>query len=273
VLFIATLASMQCFWSLDEPTRAAFIGAAAAFATAAITLLGVGIGLYVNRKSQQEERRLKLRREVYLNAANRYAASAQVLSLVADPSVDMRTIASPVIGEFAAAVAQIQLVGSERAMRAAVVLHREYVKIYTAMVVRRMPLEELKHMIDANNVRIAQIFNLQVQAEPAIRMALQELANLQNQNNALLRQLFEGQLRLTREIVEEFDKLAPLAMEATFAAKQEFGIQVEETPYVQFITESTRNMKESVLRSLEDVERRIAQISQPSTPTNPERES
>jgi hypothetical protein len=269
---------MQCFWSLDETTRAALIGAAAAFVTAVITLLGVGLGLYLNRKSQQEERRLNLRREVYLNAANRYAASAQVLSLVADPSVDTRP-GSPVIGEFAAAVAQIQLVGHERAMRAAVVLHREYVKIYTAMIVRRIPLDELKHMIDANNVRIAQISNLTLQAEPERRMASQELAILQNQNAALFRQLFEGQMRLTREIVEEFDKLAPLAMEATFAAKQEFGIQVEEKPYAQFMTESTQNMKESVLRSLEDVEQRIAQIEQriaqvgqPSAPTNPGRE-
>src|SRR5207302_6845988 len=108
---------LHWFWSLDQPTRAALIGAAAAFATAALTLVGVGVGLYANRKSQQEERRLTLRREVYLNAANRYAASTQVLSLIADPAVDIRTIASPVIGEFAAAVAQIQLVGHDRVMR------------------------------------------------------------------------------------------------------------------------------------------------------------
>jgi hypothetical protein len=264
---------MQCFWSLDEPTRAAFIGAAATFFTAAITLLGVGIGLYVNRKSQQEERRLTLRREVYLNAANRYAAATQVLSLVANPFVDIQIIATPVIGEFAAAVAQIQLVGHERAMKAAIALQHEFVTVYTAMIVRRMPLEHLKNMLDANNARIAQISNLQLQAEPAVRAALQELARLQGENNVLLRQLFEGQMGLTREIIVEVDKLAPLAMEATLAAKEEFGIQVAEKAYAQFMTESTRDLKESVLGSLADVERQVAQADQPSASTNPERES
>jgi hypothetical protein len=264
---------MQWFWSLDETTRAALIGAAAAIVTAVITLLGVGIGLYLNRKSQQEERRLTLRREVYLNAANRYAAATQVLSLVANPFVDIRTIATPVIGEFAAAVAQIQLVGHERAMKAAIALQNEHITIYTAMIVKRMPLEQLKNTVDANNARIAQISNLQLQAEPAVRVALQELARLQDQNNVLLRQIFEGQMGLTREIMEESDRLAPLAMEAAFAAKEEFGIEVGEEAYARFVTESTQNMRESVRRSLEDVEQRVAQIGQPSAPTNPERES
>ena len=264
---------MQCFWSLDEPTRAAFIGAAAALAAAVITLLGIGIGLYVNRKSQQAERRLTLRREVYLNAANRYAASPQVLSSIANPFVDIRSMALPIIGEFAAAIAQVQLVGHERAMKAAVVLHREYVKIYTAMLIKRIPLEELKRRVDANTVRVAQIFNLRLQDEPEIERASQEVANLQTQNTELLRQLFEEQMRLTREIMEEFDKLAPLAMEATLAAKEEFGIQVAEKAYAQFMTESTQDLKESVLGSLADVEGEVAQINQPSAPTNPERES
>jgi hypothetical protein len=127
ILEIATFASVQWFWSLDEATRAALIGAAAAFVaaliaaaatfvTAVITLVSVGIGLYVNRLSQQEERRLTLRREVYLSAAKRYAASTQVLGSMADPFVDIRATASPIVGEFAAAVAQIQLVGDERAI-------------------------------------------------------------------------------------------------------------------------------------------------------------
>ena len=58
ILEIATFASVQWFWSLDEATRAALIAAAATFVTAVITLVSVGIGLYVNRLSQQEERRL-----------------------------------------------------------------------------------------------------------------------------------------------------------------------------------------------------------------------
>jgi hypothetical protein len=264
---------MHCFWSLDEPTRAAFIGAAATFGTALITLLSVGIGLCLNRISQQEERRLTLRREVYLNAAKRYAAATQVLSSIADLSVDMRTLGSPVVGEFAAAVAQIQLVGDERAMRAAVILHREFVKIYVTMLVKRMPLDVLQRRIDANNIRIAQISNSRFQAQPAIEMALQEQASLQGQNTAWFRQLFEGQMRLSKEIIEESDKLVPLALKATFAVKQEFGIQVKEEPYAQFMTGSTQDMKESGLRSLEEVKRQVAELDQPSAPTNVERES
>src|SRR5438105_1032156 len=176
---------MQCFftwfWSLDQPTRAALIGAAAAFATAALTLLGVGLGLYVNRKSQQEERRLTLRKEVYMNAANRYAASAQLLSLIPDPSIEIRIAAAPVLGEFAAAIAQVQLVGHSRVMKASVALHREYTKIYTAMIMKRMRLEELKNTIAANNTRLAQISNLRLQAESAVAIASQEFARIQKQ--------------------------------------------------------------------------------------------
>jgi hypothetical protein len=249
------------------------IAAAATFVTAVITLVSVGIGLYVNRLSQQEERRLTLRREVYLSAAKRYAASTPVLGSMADPFVDIRTTASPIVGEFAAAVAQIQLVGNERAMKAAVNLHREFVKIYTAMFIKRMPLDRLKQRVDTNNVRVAQIFNLRLQTEPEIEMASRELANLQNENNGLLRELFEEQMRLTRELTEELDKLAPLAMEATLAAKEEFGIHVEKEAYGQFITESTRDLKNSVLSPLADLERQIAEANQASAPTNPERES
>ena len=264
---------MQCFWSLDESTRAAFIGATAALVTAVLTLVSVAIGLYVNRKSQQEERRLMLRREVYLNVANRYAASTQVLSLITNPFVEIQTIALPIIGEFAAAIGQVQLVGGERAMKAAVVLHREYVKIYAAMLIKRMPLELLKNRIDANTLRVGQIANLRLQDEPAREWASREVADLQTQKTELLRQLFEEQMRLAREILEESDKLAPLAVKATLAAKQEFGIQIAQEAYTQFMTESTQDLKQSVLGSLEDVERQIAQTGQASAPTNPERES
>jgi hypothetical protein len=264
---------MQWFWSLEGTTRAALIGAAAAIGTAVITLLGVGIGLILNRKSQQEERRLTLRREVYLNAANRYAAATQVLSSIANPWVDVRTTGSLIVGEFAAAVAQVQLVGDEGAMKAAVNLHREFVKIYTAMLIKRMPLERLRERVDANTVRVAQISNLRLQANSEIERASQALAELRAENTGLFQRLFEGQMELTKELMEELDKLAPLAMEATFAVKREFGIRVAEKPYAKFLTESTEDLKRSVMRSLADVEQQAGQTGQASTSTNPGQES
>jgi hypothetical protein len=274
---------MQWFWSLDESTRAALVGAAAAFvtalmaaaatfATALITLFSVAIGLFVNRLSQQAERRLTLRREVYLNAAKSFAASTQVLSSMANPLTDIQT-ASPIIGEFAAAVAQVQLVGDERAMKAAVALQREFVKIYTDIVIRRMPLVQTKQTVDANTARVTQISSLRLEDQQAINWASQELARLQRENDRLLRELFEGQMRLTRELMDEVDKLAPFSMEATLAAKEEFGIRVAEKDYADFLSKSTQNLKNSVLSSLADLEQQVAEMNQPSPPTNPERES
>jgi hypothetical protein len=248
------------FWSLDQPTRAAFIAGAATFATAALTLLGVGIGLYVNRRSQQEERRLTLRREVYLNAANRYATSAQLLSSMPDPTIEIRTAAAPILGEFAAAVAQVQLVGHDRVIKASVALHREYTNIYLAMVTKRMRLEELKNTLNANNARLAQISNLRLQAESAVTIASQEFARIQKQNAELSYELLDEQLRLTKEVIGEYDKLLPFSMEATLSAKQEFGIRIEEIRYTQFMTESAQAMKDSVSRALKEVEDRIAVV-------------
>jgi hypothetical protein len=121
--------------------------------------------------------------------------------------------------------------------------------------------------MDTNNTRIAQISNLQLQPE-LVERAGQEVARLQGENNVFLRQIFEGQLRLSREIMQESDRLAPLALEAAFAAKQEFGIKVEEHAYTRFLTESNQRMRESARRSLDEVERRVAQIGQPSAPAN-----
>jgi hypothetical protein len=128
------------------------------------------------------------------------------------------------------------------------------------MIMKRMRLEELKNTIAANNVRLAQISNLRLQAPAAIAIVSEEFTKLQKQNGELSQELLDEQMRLTKEIVNEYEKLLPFSMEATLSAKQEFGIRVEETRYAQFVTESARAVKDSVSRALKEVEDRIAVI-------------
>jgi len=56
--------------------------------TAILTLVGMLIGLWLNRRSQQEERLVNRRREAYLKASEPYSVAMQIRSLLADPRIE-----------------------------------------------------------------------------------------------------------------------------------------------------------------------------------------
>jgi hypothetical protein len=248
------LVNLHGWWLAHDPTiRAAIITAFSAVGVGALALWGVRSTIKSNQKEQREQRLLTLRRDAYLKGSEAYAAAAQLLGLMTDPSLNMAA-SIPIVGNFAAAVAKIHLVGDERLIAATVRLHKEYTAIYLRLAGDRFQMDLRNAEITQNNAQIIQWSNYQLQSEDARQRVANEITRLQQRNEHLRTEVARQQRDMWMFALREAEKLAPLAAEASLAAKEEFGVAIDKERYLSLVAETSEffiKQGEEALKRLE----------------------
>lgn len=259
--FSVLFTSLHGWWlSHDSVIRAALIAALATFVTGALATLGVVATLISNRRAQREERLLTLRRDAYLRAAEAYAAAAHMLGFIADLSFNM-AFTFPVVKDFAAAVAKIHLVGNQRLIEASLRLHVAYTAIYTALVTDRHELDQLNIQIGANNSRITQLYGYRLESEAARDAMRKEISELESRNTSLFAAIVRKQWDMMKYVLENGKELGPLAAEATLAAKEEFGVGVDDEWYTKLLADSAATAIEHAKQCLKRIESTVTSKS------------
>jgi hypothetical protein len=226
------------FGGLSPVLQAAFVGIAGACFTAVVTLTGVVLTVRSNRKSEREERYLNLKREVFLEAARNYAAAVQLIaesrSVESFSSAPMQEINTA----FGASVGKILLVGNDRSMKAWLNLQTAFFGILARLAANGMHLQAA---YQAFLEKKAQLERASTSADMAPTEALDGLKAALGYYKALRTQL--------QTTVEETEKLLPLTIEATLAAKEELGISVNETAFARISGQSSEEAR-AILKEL-----------------------
>ncbi len=123
--------------------RAAVITSIATLIAGLLAFAGILAGLWANRKSQKEERLLILRRNVYLEFADRFSTAMQLFSSLADPEMSITTFHERMvrpIRRLGGSVAKVQLVGDSVNMLVTLRLHQQF-----TVSIDKTPLRKAQH--------------------------------------------------------------------------------------------------------------------------------
>jgi hypothetical protein len=250
------------WWLAHDPTiRAAIISAVSTLGIGILAWLGVRSTIKSNQKEQRQQRLHTLRRDAYLKGSEAYAAADQLLGLMTDPSINM-AVSLPILRDFAAAVAKIHLVGDEKLIKATVRLHREYIAIYLRLAGDRSQVDQRNGEIAQNNAQIVQWSNYQLQSEDARQRVEKEILRLRQRNEDLWGEVIQRQREMWLYALREAEKkLAPLAAEASLAAKEEFGVTIDKDRYRSLVAETSEFFRKQAEESLRRIEAPAAELT------------
>lgn len=101
-----------------------------------------------DKEERQQERRVALRRDVYLAAAEALVeANSAFAKLISTESVDKEVDAS--LKVFGTAISRVQMVSTSETYKLLAELHRAYLKTFLALNIRRFPLLALQNSINS----------------------------------------------------------------------------------------------------------------------------
>jgi len=118
----------------------------AAIGGSALTLLGVFMQLKYDSKQKDKERQMILRREVYLPAAEKFAATIDYIARLPNVDLDEQGKLEPISG-FMSAASKINIVGSNETIAATNALVGKISSIITQLMSKKLPLIKLKYEI------------------------------------------------------------------------------------------------------------------------------
>jgi hypothetical protein len=130
---------MSCLSSIPDVVWAALGGSG-------LTLLGVFVQLRHDAKQRNNERQMRLRRDVYLPAAEQLTATIGYVAKLPNVDLDNQGEMEPISG-FMSAAAKINIIGSNETIAATNALVGKVSSVVLQLMPKKLPLVKLKHEI------------------------------------------------------------------------------------------------------------------------------
>jgi hypothetical protein len=120
----------------------------AALGASGLTLLGVFVQLRHDAKQRDKERQMRLRRDVYLPAAEQLTATISYIAKLPNVDLDNQGEMEPISG-FMSGAAKIIIIGSDETVAATNVLVGKLSSIVVQLMSKKLPLIRLRYEIKA----------------------------------------------------------------------------------------------------------------------------
>lgn len=285
-------------WLLAALDRFPFAGYGLLAALLVVAVLGV-VALSLSRAARERdsrterrvvaERELELRRETYLPAAEALAHAQEFIAKYPQLELD-REASRVLVDHLAGALGRVQLVGSERVLKACSAASSEFTNAFLSLTAKRRPLAELSEEIEHLDQRVAQLGyerdqllgNLTRMAGDSVDDAgsMWTDANLRfdrlhREVSAALDQRRERQkerarLRRTldKDAAQHALRLLKLAVPAYLAMRRELELPLDEEEYRAIAQQQIRNLERQIEklgpRRQGEAERRAAAPAKPA---------
>jgi len=235
----------------------------------------LGRRLAYEADQRERERKMSLRREIYLEAAAALAHANTLIGRITNIENDQKTLGDELASDLSK-IAKVHIIGSDQTVQAIM----NYVNVlgpsFAELVVERVPLMIRKAAIDLQDtfvdaalaerkrfMAIMQQLNLERVTDPdkwdPVRrqsdIAVKAYEAHAASKNALWREQMEGILAIVRHSLALTDKLTRLLPPAILAVRSEMDLPLDPVWYAGLWSEQLANMKivtEKLLASLKE---------------------
>jgi hypothetical protein len=208
-------------------------------AASLIALVGIAGSLWINRIEQRRDQFLRLRRDVYLSAAEAFAAAAQFAGNLHDAGVQVRD-GRALLRDLSGAIAKIHLIGGKDVIATVMALNTKFVDHYRQQMLKKTRADTIENTVNRNIGTIRAIvirLSQNLQAQPSENDRVNQLIR---ENQHLERKLYEVRLEMIDSTLTFQEEVAASSGHAALALKRELGIKVDEPWYLEMLQLSER---------------------------------
>jgi hypothetical protein len=217
-----------------------------------IALIGVVLTLALNRRARRRQQFLDLRRDIYLAAADAFAASTQYLALLSQPEVK-RSQGDQLLAAISGLVGKIHIVAGQQVLATVTKLHEELMRCYRALIIQK---DELDEFIETQTTTSRELNRLsgaidKIQ-QPAIPQVFQRIQYLEQHNRLVDVNIYKTRWNMIEKWNDYPEVLEPLTAAAILAMKKELGIKIDKEWYAGLSRDSAGRTVEEIRKYLVD---------------------